>query len=119
MLKTPFQRIACIVLACIACLFYGLNQVLMQQIIDKQEEAANEEAAANATIHWEYKTINIDASTLQTSLNEWGTDGWEVFSVIRLNSALSKENTDDDNDTTNNNDTAHVQVTAKRIAKVK
>lgn len=72
--------------------------------------ASSQQEGATVKTQWEYHTGNIDPSTLQATLNQLGSDGWDVFSLVRLDSKLVEENGGNFIKTTG------IQLTAKRIA---
>ena len=46
------------------------------------------QAAAAPITKWEYRTTTVNSLDLQKTLNDFGSDGWEVFQIGRYESKL-------------------------------
>ncbi|MBI3862945.1 MAG: hypothetical protein HY290_13725 [Planctomycetia bacterium] len=47
--------------------------------------------AEKGAVKWEYNTATVEAGELQVKLAEFGTNGWEVFSVHHATQVLEQD----------------------------
>ena len=77
-------------------------------LIERPAPSHAQANASNARPTWEYHTLNVEPESLQTRLNDLGKEGWEVFSIMRMDSKLHQDAGE------NRIRTTEVAVTARR-----